>query len=50
MERLVVATTNQGKLREFQAELKDLFAQIEGLPDDYVAPEETGSSFWKTLL
>ncbi|PWI58861.1 RdgB/HAM1 family non-canonical purine NTP pyrophosphatase [Sulfoacidibacillus thermotolerans] len=50
MEYLVVATTNQGKLQEFKAELKEIVKQVEGLPKDYCPPAEEGSSFLENAL
>jgi XTP/dITP diphosphohydrolase len=44
--RLIVATGNQGKLREFRALLADLPYELHGFGELAVAaPEETGSSF-----
>lgn len=50
VEYLVVATTNQGKLQEFKAELKEIVKQVEGLPKDYCPPAEEGSSFLENAL
>jgi XTP/dITP diphosphohydrolase len=45
MRTLLVATTNQGKLREIKAILSGLPFELFTLPADVVAPEERGSTF-----
>jgi len=49
--RLIVATGNQGKLREFRALLADLPYELLGLGElGVAAPEETGASFLDNAL
>lgn len=52
MKKLLLASTNKGKLRELQALLADENWQILSLADypDYIAPEETGDSFAENAL
>ena len=52
MRKLLLASTNKGKLRELQALLADEDWQILSLADypDYIAPEETGDSFAENAL
>ena len=44
-ERVVLATSNRGKVREFQEALSALGWTLEGLPDGLQLPEETGSTY-----
>jgi XTP/dITP diphosphohydrolase len=49
--RLIVATGNQGKLREFRALLANLPYELHGLGELGIAPpEETGASFLENAL
>ncbi len=50
MKRLVIATSNVGKIQEFSEALDGFAMSIESLPADYRAPEETGSSFLENAL
>jgi XTP/dITP diphosphohydrolase len=51
LRRLVIATSNPGKLREFQALLDGLpFAPVSQASLGVAAPEETGSSFLANAL
>jgi XTP/dITP diphosphohydrolase len=43
--RLVIATSNPGKLAEFQEGLGGLAGKLETLPSGFASPEETGTSF-----
>ncbi|WP_261664835.1 RdgB/HAM1 family non-canonical purine NTP pyrophosphatase [Deinococcus sp. Marseille-Q6407] len=45
IDRVVVATSNPGKVREFAEALASLGWQLEPLPKDVEMPEETGSSY-----
>lgn len=44
-ERLVIATTNRGKLAELSDGLTGLARTLETLPRDFASPEETGLTF-----
>jgi XTP/dITP diphosphohydrolase len=49
--RLIVATANQGKLREFRALLADLPYELHGFGElGVTAPEETGASFLENAV
>ena len=50
-KRLIVATSNPGKLREFRALLSDLPFELHGLGElGIVPPEESGASFLENAL
>ncbi len=50
LNELVIATKNQGKLKEFQSMLQGVAMVIRSLPEDFVMPEETGSTFQENSL
>ena len=50
LEELVIATKNQGKLKEFQSMLLGVAKVIRSVPEDFVMPEETGSTFQENSL
>lgn len=50
LEELVIATKNQGKLKEFQTMLQGVAKVIRSVPEDFVMPEETGSTFRENSL
>jgi XTP/dITP diphosphohydrolase len=51
LRRLIIATGNPGKLREFQALLEGLpFAPIDQASVGVAAPEETGTTFFSNAL
>ena len=50
LEELVIATKNQGKLKEFQSMLQGVAKVIRSVPEDFVMPEETGSTFQENSL
>lgn len=45
LDELVIATTNPGKRREFEAALGGLAKKLTPLPDGFRMPEETGETF-----
>ena len=47
MQELVIATTNEGKLKEFKELMKDMDVELTSLKEwaDVPAPEETGKTF-----
>ena len=44
MQELIIATTNEGKLKEFKELMKDMDVELKSLKEcaDIPAPEETG--------
>lgn len=51
MNRIVVGTRNEGKVREIRAALADLPVEVTGLPDaDIPDVEETGTTFRKNAI
>ncbi len=49
---LLIATTNQGKIKEISEELKDIDLEIKTLKDypEILPPEETGNTFFENAL
>ena len=47
MQELIIATTNEGKLKEFKELMKDMDVELKSLKEcaDIPAPEETGKTF-----
>ena len=43
MKELIVATTNQGKVKEIQAMLKDLNIEVKSLKEEGLKPKEIAS-------
>ena len=43
IKELIVATTNQGKVKEIQAMLKDLNIEVKSLKEEGVKPKEIAS-------
>lgn len=44
-EKILLATTNEGKRAEFAELLSCCFARVDALPHGFVMPEETGATF-----
>lgn len=44
-ERLVIASGNAGKVREFSVLLQPFARRVEGLPQGFAMPDETGATF-----
>jgi XTP/dITP diphosphohydrolase len=45
--KVTIATKNKGKLAEIQRILKPFGIEAEGMPADYISPEETGKTYFE---
>ncbi len=46
IQELVIASRNDGKIKEFEAALQGVVGVIRGVPSAFVMPEETGATFF----